>query len=710
MNAMDNLLQKVLNLPEFKNYTEISKNDWRNPLDENASFSISSKGWFDHKSGKSGSLIQLLPNIDVKKIYKNSKQEFFNIKKYFKSRSIKITTDQIIELGCRINYYNNDISIVTPIKTINGDIIQLHVIPVDSSFRKLGKKKILGKNLKNQDRCIAIKRHGKRYAVVEGLEDGLVLSELYPQHTILVCCGAKQMRRVKKFIRHSVTTIVILDNDTDPQQPSLKYSFFLGESVKRLMPVQKVDANQAKQEGWLQEWFETLQEMTFEDSKELNQDLFSEMTAMIDTINEKHAIVSLQGKVVVLNHEYDPVLKRKCVTFSSQADFALRYRTKKLKVTDNKGETKPIEVSKLWLNSHERLQYDGLIFDPSDQADNEKYFNIWQGFSYESDPTGNCDIYYDHMFNNVCQGDERHYNYLLDWMANCIQNPTNKAGVAIIIRGGQGTGKGVFINFFRELFGPHGLYIQDMQHLVGRFNAHLKECVLLFADEIFVTGDKAHEGRLKGLITETIQMVEYKGKDIIQFSNHINLMMSSNERYVAPLDHDDRRYFILDIGTARRRDYDYFSAMEKQFKTENGYGKLMHDLIQRPLTTANLRNFPDTIGIIENKISSFNSVESWLYNLLCHNMLPNNIRMRDLYDDYKATVGDGKAYGINRWSSLLREIHPTGIVSRRVFGKQGVFLFFDDTLSCRNALSDHVGINLEYPTLSETFHDGGTFD
>ena len=53
-----------------------------------------------------------------------------------------------------------------------------------------------------------------------------------------------------------------------------------------------------------------------------------------------------------------------------------------------------------------------------------------------------------------------------------------------------------------RILGQHALHISNSKHLVGNFNAHLRDCVLLFADEAFYAGDKAHVGVLNSLITE----------------------------------------------------------------------------------------------------------------------------------------------------------------------------------------------------------------
>ena len=83
-------------------------------------------------------------------------------------------------------------------------------------------------------------------------------------------------------------------------------------------------------------------------------------------------------------------------------------------------------------------------------------------------------------------------------MADAIQNPNSGLGL-LAIRGKQGVGKGIFVNVFASLFGPHTMHVTQSSHLVGNFNAHLKDKLLVFADEAFWAGDKRAEGRKEWL-------------------------------------------------------------------------------------------------------------------------------------------------------------------------------------------------------------------
>ena len=95
------------------------------------------------------------------------------------------------------------------------------------------------------------------------------------------------------------------------------------------------------------------------------------------------------------------------------------------------------------------------------------------------------------------------------------QRPRERIGVARAARR-DGSGKTVVGEHSGALIPHHYFLVDDPRHVTGQFNAHMASCLLLQADEAVWAGDKAAEGRLKGLITSPIQQIEAKGVDPIR--------------------------------------------------------------------------------------------------------------------------------------------------------------------------------------------------
>ena len=130
----------------------------------------------------------------------------------------------------------------------------------------------------------------------------------------------------------------------------------------------------------------------------------------------------------------------------------------------------------------------------------------------------------------VCSGNAGHYDWLIGWLAYCVQHPGKQAEVAVVLRGLKGTGKGMVGQMLMRIFRDHSLHITNSKHLVGNFNAHLVDALFLFLDEAFWAGDKQGEGTLKALITERTLMIEPKGVDSFQMPNRLKILMASQQR------------------------------------------------------------------------------------------------------------------------------------------------------------------------------------
>ncbi len=333
-------------------------------------------------------------------------------------------------------------------------------------------------------------------------------------------------------------------------------------------------------------------------------------------LNDKNAVVVVGGKTRVLG-ETEDVLddghKRSRVIYQSFDDFRNYYSNQFIEIMSPSGdEVVKIPVGRWWLAHGQRRTYKGVVFSPGKSVSG--YYNLWKGFGYEAIP-GDCGLFLDHVRENICGDDVEVYDYLIRWMATAVQYPAQPGHVAVVMRGRQGTGKGAFANIFGKLWGRHFLAVRDSEHLFGKFNAHLKDCVVLFADEAFWAGDKKREGMLKSMVTEANIMSERKGYEAELSANYIHLIMASNEGWVVPTGVDDRRFLVLDVKDARMQDVPYFTAINKQMDN-GGYEALLYHLMSLDISEFNVRKVPQTNALREQKMLSLSPEESWWYSKL----------------------------------------------------------------------------------------------
>lgn len=382
-------------------------------------------------------------------------------------------------------------------------------------------------------------------------------------------------------------------------------------------------------------------------------------SVIVEELNAKHAHVMISGKARIINIMTDPQNGWQTHDFSTPADFRSRYANRKVKI-DNRIRT----AAEVWLESPKRRSYGGITFLPGKDAGD--HFNLFQGFAVEP-AEGDCSLYLEHIRNNICSADDELYEYVIHWMADAIQNPSTRPGVALAIRGQQGVGKGVFVNTFARLFGPHFIQVTQSSHLVGNFNGHQKDKLLVFADEAFWAGNKQAEGVLKGLVTEDTLSIEMKGVDVGQFPNFIRLILATNNEWVVPASAEQRRFVVIDASAARMQDTAYFGAVIQQMEN-GGLAALMHYLQSLDLGEVNLRKIPQTDALADQKLRSLDSVAAWLFSCLNNGGIEEAEGVTTTYlRDWPETYGTSNMY--NAYIGYCKRVAQNHPVRDTVFGK-----------------------------------------
>lgn len=325
---------------------------------------------------------------------------------------------------------------------------------------------------------------------------------------------------------------------------------------------------------------------------------------IVEELNKSHFVVNVGGRVCIANLQYDPQLNRMLLSFSSVSDFKLRY--------GNRFVNEDLTYSKLWLTSSERREYSGIVFLPGQNP--AGFYNLFQGFAVEPQ-VGDCSLFWAHVRDHICAGNFVHFRYVRRWMAHAIQFPEQLPGTALVLRGLQGTGKGIFVDNFGALFGEHYLTIYRLDQVTGRFNSHLKNVLLLHANEATCRNDKVGEGVLKGLITDPFVPIEHKGKDIINLRNYKRIIVATNEDWAVPMGVDDRRYLVLDVDPAQKENKKYFQAIVNQM-TNGGLAALMSDLLAEDLTDFDVRTVPFSASNFDQKLRSADPITQWWFNAL----------------------------------------------------------------------------------------------
>lgn len=336
-------------------------------------------------------------------------------------------------------------------------------------------------------------------------------------------------------------------------------------------------------------------------------------------MNERFFVARMGNRTLVFEEARHPVTEALELKKMSTPDFNtwLANRTVAHHDANSGGGVKMLPLASVWLKHPARRQYEGVVLAP--RRETPGYYNLWRGLATLplSSPlwrkSGHRIRW--HLYKVICNGNRRYYRYLLDWLAFAVQQPDRPAEVAVVLRGGRGTGKGTFGEILRAIFGLHYLQISHGAHLTGNFNAHLMSCLMLFVDEAYWAGDKKAESVLKSLITEPTIAIEGKGVDLISAPNMLHVVMASNNDWVVPAGADERRFFVLDVSDCKAQDHAWFLELRAEMG-KDGVAALVRMLEERNVSKVNLRAVPSTKALIDQKLLSLDTFDQWWYERL----------------------------------------------------------------------------------------------
>lgn len=280
------------------------------------------------------------------------------------------------------------------------------------------------------------------------------------------------------------------------------------------------------------------------------------------------------------------------------------------------------------------------------EIDGNLSFNIFRGWTVEPNEKADYSLIEWHVDNVLCSGNKTDADYLKDWIAHLLQFPTQKPGVAIVMRGDKGTGKSLFWSSVIKAIGPLGLVISNSRLLTGEFNAHLHNRLLGLVEESFWAGNPADEGRLKTLITDHEGMTEKKGVDATETRNYLRLVLNTNNEWAVPASEDERRYFVPQISRAGIEadlaSGNYFSNLALQLNG-GGLAAFLTKLSKRRIDTGKIRRAPAGVGLQKQKLLSLNGNKAWIFDWLSKGYLGggSDITARVMLEHHpKATLVD----------------------------------------------------------------------
>jgi putative DNA primase/helicase len=244
---------------------------------------------------------------------------------------------------------------------------------------------------------------------------------------------------------------------------------------------------------------------------------------------------------------------------------------------------------RMWKASPDRKSIDEeqLVFDPTEQCGKDA-INLWDGLGIEPVACSSSDVepmlaLLDHLCSR-CDGAvtsvDEVKNWVLSWLALPLQKQGAKMATALVFHGPQGTGKNLFFDAVRDMYGRYGVMVGQTE-IEEKYNAWVSAKQLVVCNEVVSRQELFHnKNRLKWMIDAERIPIRSMHTDTRWEQNWANLVFLSNEKMPIALEQGDRRHLV--VYTPVPEDAGLYDRV-RAFLVAGGAAKWMHYLLSYPL-------------------------------------------------------------------------------------------------------------------------------
>lgn len=288
-------------------------------------------------------------------------------------------------------------------------------------------------------------------------------------------------------------------------------------------------------------------------------------------------------------------------------------------------------INKIIINLHvnnKLIRFHNIIFEPYLNTEKEYHrnsFNTFRGFRLNNNLPIDCDIsnslFYNHLFLYFCNRNQECFNYLLNWIADLIQNPSSVAEVMIIFVSLQGLGKDMIGRFLGCLIGlEYYTVFDDVSNFFKNFNKEQEKSLLTVLNELSDEGDTMkYHNKLKASITRLTTRIEPKGRDPYIVNHYSRYMGFTQNRKCINIENHDRRFFMLECDSSIAGNHNYFTELFKEISDVNFIKKTFGYFSSKDLSNFNIRNIPETDIKREQKMNNLSSPISFIMDIFVIN-------------------------------------------------------------------------------------------
>lgn len=356
----------------------------------------------------------------------------------------------------------------------------------------------------------------------------------------------------------------------------------------------------------------------------------------------------------------------------NKADLLTCYECLKLPYNIRGSPSKFINV---WLEDHTRRSHIRMDFCPPPLLCPDMVFNTYLPFVItETDETTTHlpDPIKDHLWRLAGKSDEG-LEYLLNWLADMVQNPGRIPGVAIVLKSVPGVGKDLFFQKFADILLGRNYYLNtsNIDDLIGTFPLH-EEKMLITLNEASGKDTFMGSDKLKDLITA--ERIKVNKKNVKQY--HINscsrFMFFSNNDAPVKVDVGDRRFVVFECDGEKANNHEYFTALVSCITNRENMRAFYQFLMERDISKwVAVRDRPTTEVYKELQSINISAVDRFM-EYLCECVYGGRTETistsgRDLYNQFKRWCEEYRVM-VNQSGSCSMSITKFGIRVKKVKG------------------------------------------
>lgn len=257
-----------------------------------------------------------------------------------------------------------------------------------------------------------------------------------------------------------------------------------------------------------------------------------------------------------LDGEYTYTVRKRADMLNRFVPYELRWKVPDPRRADHDKDM-CMTVFEIWEKHVDRREFDNIVFEPAKPVP-QTVLNIWTGrqvsaeqcaeyaghtYTDSTNRVWTVDDVFNHIYTFWAARNKECYEYIVKWLAWCVQRPGQRLCTALIMVSDEGTGKDILTYpLFKLLYGQNFMHTSKIDDIAGKF-ADVEGRVVIVGDEIdHINQDIA--ACLKSFVTDPTVRIEKKNQQVYFVSNHANVLLFTNNpnKSIQKVGPNQRRY------------------------------------------------------------------------------------------------------------------------------------------------------------------------